>query len=35
MYEYFSTHVKKYRSLDDIRKDFQEIVEHIDTSSLI
>jgi hypothetical protein len=35
MCEYFSNHVNKYISLDDIRKDFQEIVEVIDTSCLI
>ena len=35
MYEYFLTHVKKYRSLDDIRKDYPEIVEVIDTTNVI
>jgi hypothetical protein len=34
MYEYFLNHVKKYRSLNDIRKDYPEIVEQIDTSYL-
>jgi hypothetical protein len=35
MYEYFLTHVKKYRSLNDIRKDYPEIVEQIDTTNVI
>ena len=35
MYEYFSNHVKKYSSLDDIRKDYPEIVEQIITTDVI
>ena len=35
MSEYFSNHVKKYRSLNDIRKDYPEIIEQFDTTDVI